>query len=378
MSQANAFAMQPDQMDLLIAALAEAGYSVKGPKRAGNAIVYGQISQASDMPIGFSDRQDKGSYRLEQSHDQTMFSYNLGQDSWKRFLYPPQETLFRAARHGKDWRLQEAPPESGPLALLGVRPCELAAILIQDRVLTQGVYADPHYKARREKYFIMALNCSQAGGTCFCASMGAGPGAAGGYDLAITELRHDSSHVLLVEQGSPRGGKILSSLNLPPAGNLIKRARETVARTAAAMGRHLDAEGLARRLMANLEHTHWETVAGRCLNCGNCTMVCPTCFCCTVEDTQNLSGSQAARLRLWDSCFSLDHSYIHGGSIRPSPKSRYRQWLIHKLATWQDQFGTAGCVGCGRCITWCPVGIDLTEEAAMLTRQPQSPLHGDG
>ena len=208
--------------------------------------------------------------------------------------------------------------------------------------------------------------------------METGPGADNGYDLALTELADDSSHVLLVEQGSLRGAEIISRLDLPPAGNLVKRAREAVSRTAAAMGRSLDTDGLARRLMAGLEHPHWDKVAGRCLNCGNCTMVCPTCFCCTVEDTKDLAGSQAARLRWWDSCFTLDHSYIHGGSIRPSPKSRYRQWLTHKLATWQDQFGTAGCVGCGRCITWCPVGIDLTEEAVMLTRKPQSPLQGDG
>jgi sulfhydrogenase subunit beta (sulfur reductase) len=377
MSQAKAFVMQPDQMDLLISALAAAGYAVKGPRLADHAIVYGDISQASDLPMGWSDRQDNGSYRLEQRGDKTLFGYNLGQDSWKRFFYPPQEKLFSAAREVKDWRLQEEPEESAPMALLGVRPCELAAIHIQDRVLLQGVYADPFYKARREKSFIVALNCSQAGGTCFCASMGTGPSADNGYDLALTELSDASDHVLIIEQGSLRGGEILAGLDLPPDGNLIKKAREAVNRTEAEMGRALDREGLAGRLMANPEHPHWDVVAGRCLNCGNCTMVCPTCFCCTVQDTQELSGGQAARLRLWDSCFTPDHSYIHGGSIRPSPKSRYRQWLTHKLATWHDQFGTDGCVGCGRCITWCPVGIDLTAEAVVVAGETPGPPNGD-
>ncbi len=377
MSQANAFVLQPDQIGLLLAALAAAGYGVKGPTLADAAIVYDDISQAADLPMGWNDRQDNGSYRLEQSRDQTLFGYNLGQDTWKRFFYPPREALFSAARDGYDWRLLEKPEESAPLALLGVRPCELAAILIQDRVLLQGVYADPLYKARREKSLIVAVNCSQAGGTCFCASMGTGPGVDSGYDLALTELVDSSGHVLLVEQGSLRGGEILSGLDLPLAGNLIKQARQAIARTVAAMGRDLDTDGLARRLEAAPEHPHWEKVAGRCLNCGNCTMVCPTCFCCTVQDTQDLSGSQATRLRWWDSCFTLDHSYIHGGNIRPSPRSRYRQWLTHKLATWQDQFGTPGCVGCGRCITWCPVGIDLTEEAVMVAGEAPGPLHGE-
>ena len=95
-------------------------------------------------------------------------------------------------------------------------------------------------------------------------------------------------------------------------------------------------------------------------------MVCPTCFCTTVEDHSDLAGETAERVRSWDSCFTLDFSYVHGGSVRTETQSRYRQWMTHKLASWIDQFGTSGCVGCGRCITWCPVGIDITEEAAAI------------
>ena len=119
-------------------------------------------------------------------------------------------------------------------------------------------------------------------------------------------------------------------------------------------------------LYRNLEHPRWEDVARRCLSCTNCTLVCPTCFCTTVEDATDLSGGHAERRRRWDSCFSMDFSYIHGGYIRPSVKARYRQWMTHKLATWIDQFGTSGCVGCGRCITWCPVGIDITAEVKAI------------
>ncbi len=139
-------------------------------------------------------------------------------------------------------------------------------------------------------------------------------------------------------------------------------AEEVVANTAAHMGRRMDTSNIKELLYRNLDHPRWDNVAARCLTCGNCTMACPTCFCTTVEDTTDLTGTRAERWRRWDSCFTMDFSYISGGSIRASSKSRYRQWMTHKLASWIDQFGTSGCVGCGRCITWCPVGIDITEE----------------
>jgi sulfhydrogenase subunit beta (sulfur reductase) len=132
------------------------------------------------------------------------------------------------------------------------------------------------------------------------------------------------------------------------------------------MGRTLETRGLAEALLRSLDHPRWDAAAERCLACGNCTLACPTCFCTTVEDTTDLTGAFAERTRRWDSCFTLDLSYIHGGPVRPSLRSRYRQWATHKLATWAGQFGTAGCVGCGRCITWCPAAIDLTEEVAAI------------
>jgi ferredoxin len=128
------------------------------------------------------------------------------------------------------------------------------------------------------------------------------------------------------------------------------------------MGRAMETDGLPALLARNPEHPRWAQVAERCLTCGNCTLSCPTCFCHTVEDVADLAGTTAERVRRWDSCFTSEFSYIHGGSVRPSARSRYRQWLTHKLSAWHDQFGTSGCVGCGRCITWCPAKIDITEE----------------
>jgi ferredoxin len=258
----------------------------------------------------------------------------------------------------------EAPQK---MALIGVRSCELHAIGIQDRVFLGGPYVDPHYKARREGLFIVAVNCGQAGGTCFCASMGTGPEVTGGYDLALTEVLDGGRHYFVVRAGTPQGEEVLSEIPHREAdAEEREAARNVVARTATQMGRSMETTGLKELLYDNLEHPRWDEVAARCLTCGNCTQVCPTCFCTSVEDVTDLTGEGAERWRRWDSCFTTDFSYIHGGSVRPSPRSRYRQWLTHKLASWQDQFDTIGCVGCGRCITWCPVGIDITEEVKAI------------
>ena len=262
-------------------------------------------------------------------------------------------------------------PSQGPFAFIGVRACEIEAIAIQDRVFKQGPYTDTAYAARRSDAFIVAVNCGQAGGTCFCVSMDTGPKAKHGFDLALTEMIDGPSHRFLVEVGSEAGARIMVQVPHEQASaGQVEMAEAIVERTAGQMGRSLDTQGLKELLQDNPEHPRWDDVATRCLTCANCTMVCPTCFCSTVEDHSDLTNTEAERVRKWDSCFTMDYSYIHGGSVRASTASRYRQWMTHKLANWIDQFGTSGCVGCGRCITWCPVGIDLTEEAAAIRAAP--------
>jgi ferredoxin len=197
--------------------------------------------------------------------------------------------------------------------------------------------------------------------------MKTGPKATEGYDLALTELIGDGHHEFLVEIGSESGADVMARIQCNPADDdRLKRAANAVAHTEATMGRRMDTAGIKELLYSNLEHQRWDNVAARCLGCANCTMVCPTCFCTTVEDHLDLTEHRVDRVRQWDSCFTMDFSHLHGGSVRTSLKSRYRQWMTHKLASWIDQFGTSGCVGCGRCITWCPVGIDITEEAAAI------------
>jgi ferredoxin len=275
--------------------------------------------------------------------------------------------LWQATRNGDEIAVTPEPAPDQAFAFLGVRACELHAIAIQDRVFLGGAQVDPHYKTRREGAFIVALNCGVAGGTCFCVSMQTGPKAESGFDLALTEFAAGDDFAYLVEAGSEAGSDVLAGLPQRAAtADDVAAAEAVVARTAGAMGRSMKADDLHALLPRNLEHPRWDAVAQRCLTCGNCTMVCPTCFCTSVTDTSDLEGAEITRTRRWDSCFTMDFSYIHGGSVRASGRSRYRQWMTHKLATWIDQFGSSGCVGCGRCITWCPVGIDITEEVRAI------------
>jgi sulfhydrogenase subunit beta (sulfur reductase) len=360
----------PNALDDLVGILQRRGFRVLGPVVRDGAIVYDELESAAELPVGWTDRQERGAYRLERRGDEARFGYAAGPHSWKQFLFPPRVRLWRARRNGGGPpAVEERPLDEMPLAFLGVRACDLHAIGIQDRIFTGGRFVDRDYAARREGVFLVAVNCVEPGGNCFCASMDAGPRVSDGHDLVLTEIL-DGEHRFLVGAGSERGAEVLVELpSRPAAESDVAAATAAVESAARRMGRTMESSDLRDLLARTLEHPRWDEVAERCLTCGNCTLVCPTCFCSSIEDASDLGGTETARTRVWDSCFSLDYSYIHGGSIRTSARSRYRQWLTHKLGTWVDQFGTSGCVGCGRCITWCPVGIDITEEVAALRRE---------
>jgi ferredoxin len=350
----------------LIAALAGAGYEVIGPQRRDQAIVYEPLEGLDDLPRGWVDEQAPGHYRLKREGD-AYFGHVVGPHSWKRFLHPPHQRLWSAEKTPDGAAIRAEPVAAEKYAFIGVRACELAAIAIQDRVFMEGPYVDPHYAARRKNAFIVAINCGRAAETCFCSSMNTGPKAKAGFDLALTEIATGAHAAFLIESGSKAGESFAAKLNSRAANKADHdAAAKAVAKAESDMVRRIDTDGLPALLKAKPNHPRWDEVAARCLNCANCTMACPTCFCTSVEDLSAVDGSSTERRQRWDSCFTADFSHIHGGAVRPSGRARYRQWMTHKLATWHDQFGTSGCVGCGRCITWCPVGIDITEEAAAI------------
>jgi len=379
------YALPKSRFDDLLRLLQADGYEVVGPRLGESAIVYGPVQSSQDLPIGWRDRQSPGNYRLERRSDDAYFGFNAGPHSWKQFLFTPRQKLWTVQRDGPGFCFQEEPAEAPRRAFLGVRACDLHAIGIQDRVFLDrnGRFTDQHYAAARRNLLLIAVECTQAGETCFCTAMGTGPAISTSElpilqgvedertpavvppdcDMVLTEL----GDAFVVRAGTTMGERIVDRLALDLAATAQEtEARRRVAQTAASMGRAPGMNGVRDLLHRNQEHPRWDDVAQRCLSCTNCTLVCPTCFCSGVQDSSDLSGETAARTRHWDSCFNPDFAAVHGGNYRPSIRGRYRQWLTHKFASWFDQFDVSGCVGCGRCISWCPVGIDVTEEIAAI------------
>lgn len=363
--------------DALLTVIRSKGYTLIGPRREAGVIRLGPIETAGCLPSDLRDVQAPGSYRTERETGAGPFAHAAPADTWKRFLYPPAERLWRAERDGDGFRMDGAGPEPDdpPLALVGVRACDLAAIATLDTVLTgDGRNADARYRQRRERTLIIAADCARAAETCFCTAMGTGPRVADGFDLVVTSLPAQAgsdASSMLIAAGSETGAALLAQVDRRPATVAEQAAGDAATAAAAAQMTRTMPGDIAAILSRNLDHPHWGEIAERCLGCANCTLVCPTCFCASVEDTTDLAGDEAERRRVWDSCFTIEHSYIHGGAIRSSAAARYRQWMVHKLSFWHGQFGASGCVGCGRCITWCPVGIDITEEAARFAAAAQ-------
>ncbi|MDD4866438.1 MAG: 4Fe-4S dicluster domain-containing protein [Mycobacterium sp.] len=345
----------------LVEVLIERGYRVIGPTLRDNAIVLAELESAGELPRGWGVEVGPGHYRVRRRDDEAAFGHSAGPQSWKQFLHPPRQRLWAGTRDGT---AEEPGREAPRYAFLGVRGCDLAAIATLDRGFGRCQYPDDSFVERRRQLFVVAVNCTEPGGLCFCASMGTGPAAGPGYDLALTERFAGDEPSYLVEVGTPEGSDVLAAVPHRVADDdEVDCACADVAAAAHRMGRRMPETDLRDLLIRSRESPQWEEVAGRCLTCGNCTMVCPTCFCTSTEDVSDLTGAHAERWRHWASCFEFDFTYIHGGgSVRRSAPSRYRHWLTHKLGTWHDQFGTSGCVGCGRCIAWCPTGIDITAE----------------
>ena len=351
-----------DDLGHLIAELRRLGYRVVAPTLGDSAIVLAEIEGVGDLPTGWGVDVAPGTYRLRARDDRAAFGHSAGPQSWKQFLHPQRQQVWSSSG--------ELEPVEAPFAFLGVRGCDLAAIGVLDRVLAGAAHPDGAYTARRDGAFIVGVNCTEPGGLCFCSSMGTGPACGPGYDLALTERVDGDAVSYIAEAGSPAGADVLAALPHRAAEPAERRAAVVaVVEAASLMGRAMPQGDLRQLLIDSRQSEHWDDVASRCLTCGNCTMVCPTCFCTSTSDVTDLTGEHAERWMEWSSCFELDFTFVHEGPVRKSGPSRYRHWLTHKLSTWHDQFGSSGCVGCGRCIAWCPTGIDITEEMSTFDRE---------
>jgi NAD(P)H-flavin reductase/formate hydrogenlyase subunit 6/NADH:ubiquinone oxidoreductase subunit I len=362
-----------EELDRLIALLREDGRKVVGPTVQDAAIVYDEIVSSADLPTGITDEQAPGKYRIKENGNGSAarsFDFASSPMSWKSFTFPASVVIASAKRQDGSLDYEDVEHDSPRMAYLGVRACDIAAMGIHDDVLAGGPYIDEDYADRRGKALIVGVECARPSGTCFCASMGTGPEVSSGFDIALTEL--DDGYV--VKCGSEAGNRITSRLELDAPTSLQLHAAAGVGvASRAIMSEQLGVttEGLKERLVKQVESGGWDEIAEVCLACTNCTMACPTCFCTDVKQTSDLMGTETVSERQWASCFTLDFARVAHGNFRPKVKDRYRQWLTHKFSTWVDQFGSYGCVGCGRCITWCPVGIDVRK--SLLKVAPVKP-----
>jgi len=358
--------IQKEAFNTILSHLKEKGYETVGPRVKNDTLIYAPIEQMDDLPRGYVTEQDAAHFRLTYTGHPRYFDAIPGAQSWKQFLFPPRTDLFALRKVNNHWETSSAETATPTYAFIGVRACELAAIQIQDNIFMRSDFNDPIYHARRERVFILSVDCMYPAGTCFCVSMGTGPRVKAGFDLNLTELED----VFLLTIGSEVTRNLFEGIPFEPASAFIlHNAEQGLERATSNMGRKLDTSNLPDLILNNLDHPHWQDVGSRCLSCTNCTQVCPTCFCWDATDQMSLDGNETRRERVWDSCFNPGYSYQAGGNTRPTIRSRYRQWLSHKLGTWKQQNGTLGCVGCGRCITWCPAEIDLTKEIPMLQEE---------
>lgn len=361
----------------IVGELDRAGYEVWGPAVRDGVITTRRLHEGDSFPVGWGAEQSPGSFRLVDSGDRSHFSWAVGAQTWKPLLHPPSVVSMRFTQAERDQTVAVGVPgrPARPLALFGLRPCDLAALDTLDHALQDApVSAEPTYRARRDDAFLVVVNCGVPASTCACTSFGTGPHVAGrrSHDLEITELldaaRPGAEPEYVVAPIGERGVDVLERVaaHVPGAEVDDRRAAAVAAQRAgasAAIRRHLSTDRIRDALGAARNLDRWADVAEQCVACGNCTAVCPTCFCTTVNDVGDLSGHHVERRRDWESCFSLEFSRLGDRCVRSSVASRYRQWMTHKLGTWHDQFGESGCVGCGRCTTWCPVGIDFLETA---------------
>jgi ferredoxin len=351
-------------LSTLISALRQAGYLVYGPQQHDGVIQFGPLDDASSLPAGVSNDLQPGQYRLHSGESQRLFDWNLGPQGLKPLCFAPREVLWQESADPIGFK--RTLPQVQPTAVLGVRACDLAALSIQDHHFLLEMRPDPHYLERRQSLLLIGVDCARSAATCFCASTGDGPALNGDYDIGMAELDEG----FLIWQLSEKGEAITRQLSLQEADEAQLEAMVQATQQAAReQSRHLPERGELMQLYRRLEHTRWEEVAERCLSCGNCTAVCPTCFCYQTEHEMALSGESAEMVRSWDSCFSPTHSDMGHFQVRANIKHRYRQWLTHKLAGWQVQQRRTGCTGCGRCIVWCPVGIDMTQEVTVVLEE---------
>jgi heterodisulfide reductase subunit C len=264
----------------------------------------------------------------------------------KKFLLPPTETMIKF-----DGDKIVLPGNDKKMMLFGIHPCDLNAIMLLDKVEYDD-YKDPYYIKKRENTVFVCIECKEANEYCFCESMGGDKPK--GYDVLLSDI----SDYYFVETGSEKGEKIIEN-----CAELFENVNENEKiERKKNFKRKVNIENLNKILKEKFDDKLWDELGDKCLGCGRCTFVCPTCYCYSVKDIVDLSLKKGERKRSWDSCLLVDFARVAGGyNFRGKRAARVQQFMYHKMLYFMDKYSSFACVGCGRCIRECPVRIDITE-----------------
>lgn len=323
--------IQRTALEKLIAQWRSEGKKILAPKRRGDKVDFDWVTSLGEVSF---------------DHVQTV-------QSPKSAVFPRVEELFSFRNSAGRVEIGDRDPGTLPeTVVFGLRPCDAAAFAALEAIFNWDA-PDRLFAARRARTTLVTLACSRADEYCFCTSVGGGPGAVTGSDILLTDMGQGE---FLAEIASAQGRKLLLAAEslFGPAGDADKESR--LARLEAVFSPQAVAAALAG-LFENA--AFWEEQSRRCVGCGACAYVCPTCACFDIQDEGAATGK---RLRSWDSCgFGLFTLHTSGHNPRPLQSQRWRQRLMHKFSYMPERQGVLGCVGCGRCSRACPVDMNILE-----------------
>lgn len=316
-------------------------YEVFAPVKGDSLVVFGRIHSAKEAFLDYVDSKKPP----------------------KEMLFPQAEILFTYVSPDSLGDIESPPPTERPRLLFGARPCDARNFLLLDKVFDGEEYKDLYYLDRKDALVVVGIGCVLPRPTCFCTSVGGGPFSSEGSDILLIDIGDE----YLVQVGSDQGAKLLEGRGLKDAGkhklSLMKRA---IRDAEASMSSKVEIDGLEEKLGKIYDDPVWTPLTEKCLSCGVCTYLCPTCHCFDIVD--ETGDSTGKRIRIWDTCqFPLFTLQASGVNPRPTNKERLRQRFMHKFKYFVDNYGQIGCVGCGRCIKECPVNVDIRQVLTTLS-----------
>ena len=287
---------------------------------------------------------------LSSSGEVVLDSHNTRQAP-KEVFFPRSEVLFTY----EEGRVIPVTPLEEQRVVFGIRPCDARSAILLDQVFDTPDYQDPYYVNRRKNTILIGLACNSPLGTCFCTVVGGGPFSVDGLDLLWTDL--DDRY--LVETVTERGEALIADRpHFRQATQEDTNRKATIAAQARQMVSGPNVQGIREKLDGMYDDPFWDELHQKCLGCGVCSYLCPTCHCFDIVDEG--TDARGRRVRNWDTCqFALFTHHASGHNPRRSGKERMRQRVMHKFNYFVENFGEIACVGCGRCVRECPVNMDI-------------------